>query len=780
MRYTYNDIAQKEIGNWKYQDKVRNAAPVQDPQPARFTKCGNIWENPNAQKTNEALVMIAGDLMCQERFIEAWKTSTSPENYDFYPSMIHCAEVIKTADFAIGNLEAVTHPEAPYSNEELFLGRYYNRNAPPHFLAALKQCGFDLLTTANNHTLDTGLRGLYRTYEYLDQLQMIHTGTYIDPEEKHWSLVDVNGIKIGVINYFVFSNFDMKENITDKAAEETMDFYSLEKAKKAIAELRENGAEYIICCMHWGTELVHSTTSKQRQRAKDLADAGVDLIAGSHPHVLQPYSVVTAADGRKVPVAYSIGNLMSHFEQVPRKSSVVLELLLKKNVAGAVSCDIHYIPFYTFSEYEGMKYVPVPLTNRLPDSVKEIKREQNEFIRSIMGEGIYKSRRFDEPENLSYLVPVTEDEDMLYPFKPKESTGIQRKLLDEFRMTEAFRDLYGNYMVDRYPTGESVTTAVRVAKRYLHVDKLDLKKNRKLIGDIVYTRNVLGFRVWEYFSYGLQDKTIAERCEFLPQGRIDYIYDRLNEREGLNILNNKMRAYEQYKDFYKRDVIKIDGLNDLEKLKEFCAKHPRFIKKPLRGSVGSGVEILNIADFASPTDFCQKYHEEMPLVCEELIIADDSLSAIHPQSVNSLRVNTYFDGKKVRITNVFLRCGRGNGVIDNVSTGGIMAAVDEETGIIVTDARDETNNSYAAHPDTGFVFKGFQIKDWDKLKETADALARVRPGLRCVGWDIVLSKDKGWQVIEGNGHPMVSAIQVATQVGMRQKFLKSVEWDRYC
>lgn len=781
MGYSYAGIHKEELINWNYVETVRSDDAMLDARPSRYVKCRNIWKNPCAEKTNHALVMIAGDLMCQERFIEVGKSQANGNGYVFEPQLTNISEIINHADFAVGNLEADIHPEAPFSNEQLFIGKYYNRNAPAHFLKALKDCGFDMLTAANNHTLDTGLRGLYSTYMQLERFGFIHTGTYLDSDEKRWSLINVNGINVGIINYFIFSNFDMNESISKKAADITLDFYSIKRVKGAVNELRRYGADYIICCMHWGTELVHTASSWQKKRAQELADAGVDFIAGSHPHVLQPFDFITASDGRKVPVAYSIGNLVSHFEQNARKSSVILELGLTKDASGAVSCDIHYIPFYTFSEFNSCKYVTVPLINKKysDNSINKTIKETKLFISRILSSKIKPSFKYNVQEDTSLVIPADEYDDVAYPYVLKEPTTFQRHLLEDFRYTEQYRDIYGNYMIDTHPNSESVKAALKNARKYLNNEKLRITDNRKLIADVVYTTNVLGFRGWEYFVYGFSDLSIAQRCEFLSQSQIDTIFNTLNDRAGMDILNDKMRAYEKYKPFYKRDIIMISSLGDLEAFSDFAKKHSRFIIKPLKGSTGTNVKLCDISDYGTPASFLDAHKEMFPAVCEELIINHPAMASIHPESVNSLRVFSYTNGVDAKVVCAWLKAGIGSQVIDNGSSGGILAAIDEKTGTVVSIARDEANRDFAAHPDTGFVFKGFQIPRWDECVEIVKKCALVQPNVRSVGWDVALSADKGWQIIEGNAHGMVSVIQVASRIGIRQKFYKSVEWYKY-
>lgn len=118
--------------------------------------------------------------------------------------------------------------------------------------------------------------------------------------------------------------------------------------------------------------------------------------------------------------------------------------------------------------------------------------------------------------------------------------------------------------------------------------------------------------------------------------------------------------------------------------------------------------------------------------------------------------------------------------MDNGGTGGVLAAADIGTGTVYTDAADESGHVFPAHPDTGFVFKGFQIPRWEELKKMVLELAPALPGVPLIGWDAALSKNKGWQLIEGNECGMINLIQVPTKKGDRKQLEAAFEWDKHC
>ena len=109
----------------------------------------------------------------------------------------------------------------------------------------------------------------------------------------------------------------------------------------------------------------------------------------------------------------------------------------------------------------------------------------------------------------------------------------------------------------------------------------------------------------------------------------------------------------------------------------------------------------------------------------------------------------------------------------------MLAAVDHKTGRVYTDAADEMAHVYPTHPDTGFVFNGFQIPHWKELVKMVKTMAPKLPGVPMIGWDFALSEEKGWQVIEGNEMGQICLMQIPTKRGMRKELTQRFEWDKH-
>ena len=191
-------------------------------------------------------------------------------------------------------------------------------------------------------------------------------------------------------------------------------------------------------------------------------------------------------------------------------------------------------------------------------------------------------------------------------------------------------------------------------------------------------------------------------------------------------------------------------------------KHSTYIIKPLDGNSGIGIRIVK-----TPMTIDQLI-EDYPggFVLEELISQVDELAIFHPDSINTIRVCTYNTGKEVLIKHPCLRTGRGNSIVDNAHSGGIFAAIDAATGIVLSAITSDAM-IIKEHPDTNIEFSGYQIPQWSSLCEIAKEIAKELPGLTISGMDFSLT-DKGWCLVEVNCFPH-SLYQEATRVGIREE-----------
>ena len=252
--------------------------------------------------------------------------------WNFCDSFVYTREILRRGDLVIGNLETMVSQSSPLGMQIHRLEDKPYLNAPASYLDALKYAGYDLLTMANNHNVDTGLRGIYETLRNVNDWGFMHTGLFSSESDDRYSIVEVNGMRIGMVSYAAFYN-DKDSNLTESGQDVLLNRYASDKAKADIRAARKAGAEFVIAFIHWGAENTHDTTWNQEQYARTLARAGADYIVGSHPHALQRYDIIETSDGREVPVIYSMGNFLSNMQRDINNDTMILQLNLQREGA---------------------------------------------------------------------------------------------------------------------------------------------------------------------------------------------------------------------------------------------------------------------------------------------------------------------------------------------------------------------------------------------------------------------------------------------------------------
>ena len=340
-----------------------------------------VYRSSSDSGDNEAVIMFTGDLMCQTRQQKAAKTSTG---YDFNGSFDFVRGLFAKADLVVGNFEATTCPSAPYMSEQIQVDGSPNLNAPASFAEAIRNAGYDMVVMSNNHNCDAGVRGIYDTLDTVDEYGLAHTGLFRNAEETRYIVAEVEGIRIGLLSYATY--FNHKEvHLTREGQDVLLNVYSPERVTRDVAAVRAAGAEYVFVYIHWGVEYKNDPSlvitvpirerltgktfnirvplDQQLETAQELADAGVDYIIGSHPHALQPYTVLTSADGRRVPLIYSMGNFVSHQKLDISNDTIVLRVILTRDSSGRVVLSKEgYVPARTHVSFRGRDYAVVPIT----------------------------------------------------------------------------------------------------------------------------------------------------------------------------------------------------------------------------------------------------------------------------------------------------------------------------------------------------------------------------------------------------------------------------------
>ena len=267
---------------------------------------------------------FVGDAMQHGPQIRAARTTDG--TYDYSACFTHLAGDIADADFAVVNLECPLGGK-PYSG-------YPNFSAPDEFATALRDAGFDFFATANNHCLDRRDAGLKRTIRRLDELKMPHAGTYLNAAARDTlcpQMVDVNGIRMAIMSYTYGTN---GIGVQGKVV---VDYINRDRIAADIARARQLQADVICVCMHWGIEYKMLPVEAQRSLADFLVEQGVDLIIGSHPHVVEPMEIRHSDKWNKdVLVVYSLGNFISNQNGTDSRGGALVKATLNRDYLGKV------------------------------------------------------------------------------------------------------------------------------------------------------------------------------------------------------------------------------------------------------------------------------------------------------------------------------------------------------------------------------------------------------------------------------------------------------------
>lgn len=283
---------------------------------------------------------------------------------------------------------------------------------------------------------------------------------------------------------------------------------------------------------------------------------------------------------------------------------------------------------------------------------------------------------------------------------------------------------------------------------------------RKIATDLIVCKRLLGFLEFEYVMFDLWHKSFEEKRTYVSNSFRMKKVSKVNDRIKADIFDNKSLTYEIFKEFYHREVISICSDDDYEIFEAFCKKHPKFVKKPSAGTMGAGVGLVETDSRTDLKELFQSLREEMiEFLCEELIVCHPDMKRFNPDSVNTIRLTTYHDGKKTHIVWPWAKVGRAGSFVDNAGSGGLSVAIDIESGKLISYGVDEYGCIYDEHPDNHLVFRGYQLPNWQGALELGNAisekLVNTIDGVRFVGWDITYTEDNRWIVIEGNTFPQL-------------------------
>lgn len=359
----------------------------QQPQPTATQAPTTEATQPQTEHVvSTATISVQGDLLMHKP-IFADNSIIAQRGMDFSPIFQYTRDLIQGYDFAIANLETTFGGDSfPYQGNPSF-------NCPDQFLDSIVDSGYDMLLTANNHSYDTQMTGITRTLEKVRGAGLKTLGSRMNEEEKRYDIVEVNGIRIGMICYTYSSGLseDGRPRLNGNSPMEKPAlinwFYNRNpekmygEVKQILEDMRREGVDVTMMFLHWGEEYQLTQNYLQNAQSQALCDLGIDVLVGGHPHVVQPVALLTSATDpdHKTICFYSMGNAVSNQRSgnIPACSTphtedgILVEVTFEKYSDGTVyvqSADVLPTWVTLHRQNGGNEYNIIPLDKSREDS----------------------------------------------------------------------------------------------------------------------------------------------------------------------------------------------------------------------------------------------------------------------------------------------------------------------------------------------------------------------------------------------------------------------------
>ncbi len=352
---------------------------------------------------SSAYIGSSGDIMAHDKQLIAAKQSDG--SYNFKPSFEYIKPYFDRYDLMIANVEVA------FGGTEAGAYRGYpGFNCPDSLIDAVKYAGIDLALYANNHIYDQGHNAFIRSMRVMGEKGLAFTGARKSTSENRWVIKNVNGIKVGIINYTYGSNSPIKSedaalinifNTSNLSA-----FYS--EAEKAFKEMKNAGADVTMIYIHWGAEYTFKPNSTQRHISEKMCEMGYDVLVGGHPHVMQPFDNVKTDNGNEMLCIYSVGNMVSNQRSYEldnlghTEDGIIFGVKFDKYSDGTIKlADVNVMPLWVdlHDGNNGKVYRITALDEKVSDwskngvvNLNNAKKSYNRTM-NIVGEGINSYRK---------------------------------------------------------------------------------------------------------------------------------------------------------------------------------------------------------------------------------------------------------------------------------------------------------------------------------------------------------------------------------------------------
>ena len=336
---------------------------------------GRVLDAATKKKFDEAFrILFCGDLILLEDQV---KNAFNGSDYDFAPLFEYTRKYIQAADLSIGVFEGPCGGNIlPYSQSNYADGVPLYINFPDSFVDAIKDAGFDLVTTATNHIFDVGDAGLRRTIKVLDAKQLAHVGTYLNAEDKQARRVNIfekDGIRVASLAYTATVNGKTREyftegeggNVTSILVPKNHSKYDevVEQVRQDFELAKSHNPDLIIVMPHWGVQFANEPSAFQLSWRQTFLDFGADIVLGDHTHSVQPVKLETI-EGKMTYTVFCPGNYANIYRDHNGDAAAMVEIYIDRETKKIIGNSI--IPMWVQSPLKG-NYRALPIWDIIND-----------------------------------------------------------------------------------------------------------------------------------------------------------------------------------------------------------------------------------------------------------------------------------------------------------------------------------------------------------------------------------------------------------------------------
>lgn len=307
---------EQEESTESVEEETQEGTQVEEETQAEETETTLPEETEKVELEDQKIrLMMIGDNLMHMSVIRSGYASDGSRNYDFMFEPLK--DYLALADIKITNQETI------FGGNDLGFSGYPLFNSPTELGDAIAKAGFNVVLHATNHTADQGINGMQHCLSFWDQYpEVMVSGMFkeADAENQDIGLLDINGVTFAILNYTyspnlaalpesirghlgMLCNWDKETGLIDLTTIHPDVLTDIAKAKEM--------ADVVVVCPHWGNEYTFVPSYYQELFAKQMTEAGADLIVGTHPHVIQPVEWIEADNGNKALCYYSLGNYVS-------------------------------------------------------------------------------------------------------------------------------------------------------------------------------------------------------------------------------------------------------------------------------------------------------------------------------------------------------------------------------------------------------------------------------------------------------------------------------------